>query len=138
VQAVAAGMLAVVIAAGGAGKPSGVQIYAVGDRTAPRLTSADIVRSSVTAASNAGHAVLAFGFTKAGALKFHRLTLALARRGARLHRLERFAFAVDGHVYSRPYIDYRDNPAGLQGPLVEIQLGRLSTARKLAALMRAH
>ena len=131
--------LVFLVAAGGAAAASGVRIYAIGDTTAPQISSADIIRASIRAASDAGQPVVAFSFTRAGAKKFHLLTLALARRGARLHRFARFAFEVDGKVYSRPYVDYRAFPQGFSGSAgVEVDVSSLATARKLAGLMRAY
>lgn len=63
------------------------------------VTGSDVVRSSVHAVRVSGTVHLYGGLTKTGASKFQSLTRALARRGARLHRPQSFAVAIDGHVY---------------------------------------
>ena len=134
----AAVTLAIVASTGGAGKVAGLHIYAIGDKTAPQITSADLVRSSVISRVLYGHPELDFRLTNRGAAKFHRLTVLLAQRGARLHRLQRFAFAVDGRVYFRPSIDYRRTPKGLPGAALQFQTSSLASARRLAAALRTH
>jgi preprotein translocase subunit SecD len=119
-----------------AATPTGLRIYAIGDKSAPVLTGADIIRSSVTVGTSRGHPAVALKFTKTGGLKFHQLTLSLARLGARTHRVEYFAFAVNGKVYFRPALDYRKTPAGLSSAPLAIQLPTMATARKFAALIR--
>jgi len=119
-----------------AASPTGLRIYAIGDKSAPVLTGADIVRSSVTVGTSGGHPAVALKFTKAGGLKFHQLTLSLARLGARTHRVEYFAFAVNGKVYFRPALDYRKTPEGLSSAPLAIQLPTMATARRFAALIR--
>jgi hypothetical protein len=103
------------------------------------LTTADVVPSSAQAQRLAGgSAVLYVGFTSKGAAKFCRLTRALARRGARLHRQQRFAVAVGFGIYVRPLVDYRASPDGLCGaPGFEVQGMRLALARQLAQQIRA-
>jgi len=98
----------------------------------------DVVRSSARASRQPGGvAALYFRLTTNGAFKFHSLTRALARRGTRLHRSQRFAFEVDGRVYARPFIDYRASPNGLDGRS-GIQVGglKLATAQRLARGIR--
>jgi hypothetical protein len=51
--------------------------------------------------------------TARGQRRFRQLTRGLAHRGANLHRAQHFAIAVRGRVYSRPLIDYRLTPDGL-------------------------
>jgi hypothetical protein len=116
----------------------GVRIYAIGVKTAPLVTSADIVRSSVRAFSVYGHTGVAFKFTKAGRTKFRLLTLAVAQRGVRLHHFAHFAIAINGRVYATPYVDYTTNPKGIDSPTAELETTSLAKAQRLAALMRAH
>jgi hypothetical protein len=48
-------------------------------------------------------------------MRFHSLTLALARRGARLHRSLPVAIEINGRIRTRPHIDYKAYPDGLSG-----------------------
>ncbi len=81
--------------------------------------------------------MLSFRLTTNGARKFHSLTRALARRGARLRRPQRFAFAVNGRVYSRPFVDYRAFPNGLDGRTgIQVEGMTLATAQRLAREIR--
>jgi hypothetical protein len=110
-----------------------LRIYDPSGQVKTEVTSADVVRSSVRASPGPGGAVLSFDLTKQGASKFHTLTRALARRGARLHRRQAFAVEIGGKVFSRPWIDYRVNPDGLPGDSgIEIDLSRLAVAQRLA------
>jgi hypothetical protein len=76
-------------------------------------------------------------FNRAGRTDFCRLTQGLARRGARLHNHHEVnAFEVNGHIYLRPYVDYRYYPNGLCGlPDLQMQM-KLVTAGQLARLLR--
>jgi len=76
-------------------------------------------------------------FNRAGRTDFCRLTRGLARRGARLHNHHEVnAFEVNGHIYLRPYVDYRYYPNGLCGlPDLQMQM-KLATARQLTRLLR--
>jgi preprotein translocase subunit SecD len=118
-----------------------LRIYDADGHAKPELTLADIVRSSVRADfdPSSRQAVLFFAFTKPGDRKFHLLTRALARRGARLHRYQHFAFAVNGHVYTRPFIDYKAYPNGFAtGSVgVSMSLPSVKVARRLAGLIRS-
>lgn len=102
------------------------------------VRTADVVRSSAYASRRpGGSAALYFRLTKYGALKFHRLTRALARRGVRLHRSQPFALKVDGRVYARPLVDYRAFPDGLDGRSgIQVEGLKLATAQRLAREIR--
>jgi preprotein translocase subunit SecD len=110
--------------------PAGQSKWAVG--------TADVVRSSARASRQpGGFATLSFRLTNNGAMKFHNLTRALARRGARLHRAQRFAFEVDGRVVSLPSIDYRAFPNGLDGRSgIQVEGLKFATAQRLARGIR--
>jgi len=113
-------------------------IYDPVGRAKSEVRTADVVRSSARASRQpGGSAALYFRLTKIGALKFHSLTRALARRGARLHRSQRFAFEVGGRVYARPLIDYRAYPNGLDGRSgIQVDGLKLATAQRLAREIR--
>ena len=132
-------------AASGGGARTGLRVYDPSGQVKTEVTSADVVRSSVRAVSSPvvsppqpGRAAgLVFSLTKRGASKFESLTRALAQRGARLHRNQRFAVEVGGRIYLRPWVDYRRNPNGLPGGSgVEITGLAIATARMLVRLIR--
>jgi hypothetical protein len=115
-----------------------LRIYDPTRQVKTELTISDVVRSSVLADRTVGGVpALAFTLTKAGAAKFHVLTRALARRGARLHRNQVFAIAIDGHVYATPFIDYKVDPDGIPaGPDMEMNVSSYALAKKLAFELR--
>jgi preprotein translocase subunit SecD len=78
-----------------------------------------------------------FELTAHGQRTFLQLTRGLAHRGAKLHRVEHFAIAVRGRVYSRPSIDYRLTPDGLDtSPGVSIANVPPNVAKRLADALR--
>ena len=117
---------------------AGLRIYDPAGQVKGEVGPTDVVQSSVTASTDqAGTAVLAFALTRHGNERIRSLTRALAQRGARLHRNQHFAFEVSGHVYARPFIDYRATPDGIDGESgIEIPgLGR-KVANRIAVQMR--
>jgi hypothetical protein len=123
---------------GNPGPAAGLRIYDPSEHMAGEVGPTDVVRSSVrTSPDQPGTAVLFFQLTSRGKQRIHTLTRALARRGARLHRNQHFAFAVSGHVYARPFIDYRALPNGIDGePGIEISGIPRKVAQRIAAEMR--
>jgi hypothetical protein len=101
------------------------------------VTTADVVPSSARASRQpGGSGRLYFRLTRQGAMKFHTLTLALARRGARLHHSLPFAVEINSRVRARPLVDYRAFPDGLNGASgVEIGMP-LPLAQMLARQIR--
>jgi hypothetical protein len=134
----AAIVLALVGANADASTSLSVRIYDPTGRETPSLTTADVIRTSARATRAPGaQGVLYIRLTRNGARKFRLLTRALARLGAREHRLESLAFSVSGRVYSRARIDYRAFPDGLPGDQgIEFDLA-LTTAQRLARLIRS-
>ena len=116
-----------------------LRIYDPTDQTPSEVTIRDVVSSSVRAARDPGGAgVLYFRLTDAGVRNCHALMRALARRGAREQRPQRFAIVVDGRVRSRPFVDYRVNPNGVDcGAGLELTGLQPDVARRLAKLLRA-
>jgi len=116
----------------------GFRIYDPTGRVSTEVTGADLVRSSVRAVHQpGGAATLYLRLTKAGAAKFHSLTRALARRGAQLHRHQSFAVEIGGHVYARPWVDYRADPDGMDGSSgLEMVSVPLAVAQRLAREIR--
>jgi hypothetical protein len=115
-----------------------ISIYDPTHHVKVELTSDDFVPSSARAEPQpGGSASLYVGFTSEGAAKFCRLTRDLARRGARLHREQHFAFAAGLAIYARPRVDHRANPEGICGaPGVEVSGMRPALARVVALGIR--
>ena len=116
-----------------------LRIYDPTGQVKTELTISDIVRSSALAdRSIGGVPALVFALTKSGQGKLHVLTRGLARRGARLHRNQVFAIAIDGHVYSTPFIDYKVEPDGIPagGSGMEMNVSSFALAKKLAFELR--
>lgn len=114
------------------------RIYDPSGKTKVVVTITDVVRSSIRANRDpGGGGTLAIPLTPRGRAKFHRLTLALAQRGARLHRSQRLAMKIGGSV-RKALIDYQAEPEGIPAstPLLITGL-RFSTAQRFARLLRA-
>jgi hypothetical protein len=102
------------------------------------VTASDVLRRSArTARSPDGSWSFYFRLTDEGETEFHRLTRALAKRGARLHRPQRFRIEMNGTVLSHSTIDYRIFPEGFGVETgMEFPGLRPATARRLADQMR--
>jgi len=120
-------------AACGSSSQTEFRIFDPSGRVRVQVTGADILDGSVEASKTAVSAE----FTNGGNAKFCALTRALARRGARLHRVQHFAIEVDRRVVSRPYIDYRAEPKGLCGPAFEIDVESAAEAQRIAHVLRS-
>jgi preprotein translocase subunit SecD len=115
-----------------------VRIYDTSGRAEVEVRTADVLRRSARAQNvSGGSADVYFGLTTEGQAKFRRLTRTVARRGTRLHRLQRIAIEMDGKVYARPSIDYKIYPTGFDGStgLLLASL-KLATAERLVYQMR--
>jgi len=114
-----------------------VRIFDPSGHVRTSLTLADLVASSAkTWRAPDRSTSLLVAFTPAGRAKFCALTRDLAQRGARVGVPQRSAFAVDGHIYAEPKIDFKAYPHGLCGvPGLEISL-RASLAERLAHIIR--
>ena len=113
----------------------------------PALTNADIkqLRGDVFDATT-GDPVVAIDLTADGGKKFTELTRRIAERGAAkatpgsgLEAAQHFAIVVDDRIVSVPFIDFRQEPEGIDGATgVQISGGLTpKTARQLAALLSA-
>jgi hypothetical protein len=114
-----------------------LRIYDPAGQSKVVVTIADVVRSSIRATRQPdGSGVVSFRLTGSGAGKFHRLTLALAQRGSRLHRSQHLAMQI-GAFMSKPLIDYRASPDGLDGRDPNLLLvPKFSMAQRMARIMR--
>jgi hypothetical protein len=94
---------------------AGLRIFDPAGHVKSEVSPTDVIRSSVRTSVDQGTAVLYVQLTRRGNQRIRRLTQGLAQRGAQLHRVQHFAIEVSGHIYSRPYIDYRMMPDGFDG-----------------------
>jgi preprotein translocase subunit SecD len=79
----------------------------------PILSIADLRSARSGIDPGTGKPVIVVELTQRGVNRFKRLMLALVQAGALHHRPFHFFVAVNGRVLTRPYIDYRLNPTGL-------------------------
>jgi hypothetical protein len=115
-----------------------MRIYDPSGRVSAEVTEADVISSSVKTWSGAGAGTsINLELTAHGRASFLRLTRRLAHRGAKLHDVQHFAIAVDDRVYSRPFIDYRMSPDGLDAT-GGVQIANIPSkmAERLAAEIR--
>ena len=111
----------------------------------PALTNRHLASAEQIIDRATGDPGVALTFTDAGKTAFHDLTRDVARRGAALaapgvaaiDTAQHFAIVVDGRVTALPYIDYEENPNGVDGEGgAQITGGFTSqTARELAAVL---
>ncbi|HEY2939172.1 MAG TPA: protein translocase subunit SecD [Gaiellaceae bacterium] len=125
----------------------------------PEATGADLKLSAIQAdigtQPGQGNAVVRLGFTGEGAKKFHEITRAEAQRGAAaaaaagqggssdINTVSRFAqhFAIvlDGELKSTPYIDYKQNPDGIDPTGTGAEISNIKTigeAKDLALVLQ--
>jgi len=78
-----------------------------------QVTESDVLQKTARASQEPdGSWSVTFRLTDKGEAEFHRLTRGLAKRGARLHRPQRWRIEMNGRVESRSTIDYRIFPDG--------------------------
>src|SRR3954449_4981709 len=122
----------------------------------PEATGEDLKLSDIAAdISTQGQGnVVRLGFTGKGASKFHDITRAEAHRGAALAAAagqtgsdpntvqqfaQHFAIVLDGALQSTPFIDYKQNPAGIdpRGTGAEISnINSIGEAKDLALVLQ--
>jgi hypothetical protein len=102
------------------------------------VTESDVLRRSARAAREPdGSWSFSFQLTDEGQATFRRLTRALAKRGARLHRPLRCVTEMNGTLLSRATVDYRIFPDGYGAEKGMWFPGfRPATAQRLAHQMR--
>jgi SecD/SecF fusion protein len=117
----------------------------------PEMTGNDLVLSGTRADfGTAGTPVVLLQFTNHGGNVFGQITKAEAQRGSiRFQRAgsqgdyknyaQHFAIVLDGQLESTPFIDFKQNPDGIQGNNAEIDLGTGGTigqAKDLALILQ--
>jgi hypothetical protein len=97
--------------------PGVLAVYdaARGERDRPALDNAAVAAAKASEDPMAGEPVVLIELTADGERRFEALTRALARRGADLRELQHLAITVDDRLYSKPYIDWRQTPDGIDG-----------------------
>jgi SecD/SecF fusion protein len=122
----------------------------------PEATGADLKLSAITAdISTTGQGnVVRLGFSGEGAKKFHDITRAEAGRGAAAASAagqtgsdsttiqtfaQHFAIVLDGELKSTPYIDYKQNPDGIDPTGTGAEVSNIATfgeAKDLALVLQ--
>jgi len=116
-----------------------LRIFDATNKSRIRVTMSDVIRSSARAESGetAESGLLYFRLTRAGVLKFRRLTHELAKRGKRIHRVQAFTLKINNRVYARPTVDYNVFPSGLDASQgLEISGLTFGVTRRLANQIR--
>ncbi|MDP9223460.1 MAG: hypothetical protein M3P18_06315 [Actinomycetota bacterium] len=132
--------LLVLTACGGSSSPEfRFRIYDASGQAKPGVTAAGVLRNSARASQTPdGSWSFYFRLTDKGEAEFHRLTRSLAKRGARLHRVQRMTVEMNGTVLARAGIDYKVQPDGFDGRTgLEFPGLRPATARRFAQQMRS-
>jgi SecD/SecF fusion protein len=115
----------------------------------PEMTGTDLVLSGTRADVGQTGPVVLLQFTGHGGSEFGRITKAEAQRGSLrynaagrqgspLNYAQHFAIVLDGVLESTPYIDFQQNPDGIQGNNAEIDLngGSFQEAKDLALVLQ--
>jgi preprotein translocase subunit SecD len=118
------------------------QWFALRDRKA--IVNADVAGARAVVDPSTGEPVVAVSLTRAGQRAFLDLTREVAQRGAD-HALggdpvqtsQHFAIVVDDRIASLPYVNWRENPDGIDGAAGLHVAGGLTadSARVLAAVL---
>ncbi|HEY2372380.1 MAG TPA: protein translocase subunit SecD [Gaiellaceae bacterium] len=115
----------------------------------PEMTGSDLVLSGTRADVGQTGPVVLLQFTGHGGSEFGRITKAEAQRGQLRYNTagrsgnpinfaQHFAIVLDGQLESTPYIDFQQNPDGIQGNNAEIDLngGSFQEAKDLALVLQ--
>jgi preprotein translocase subunit SecD len=109
--------------------------YALGGE--PALTSDDIASAMPITDPATNDPAVALEFTEPGQTAFHTLTRQIAQRGADVREWQHFVMVIDDRIVSVPFIDYRQEPDGIDGAGGGQISGGLTaqTARWIAAML---
>ncbi len=107
----------------------------------PQMTGKDLKLSGTKQDFDPnGNVVVTMHFTGHGNKLFHQITRQEAIRGQTLGTFQHFAIVLDGQLRSFPYIDYKQNPDGINpaGGGAEITgLASVGEAKNLALVLRS-
>jgi preprotein translocase subunit SecD len=87
--------------------------YALGGE--PALTSADLAGAQPITDPMRNMPAVAIEFTERGQTAFSTLTRAIARRGADAREFQHLAMLIDDRIVNVPFINYREEPDGIDG-----------------------
>ncbi len=95
----------------------------------PEMTGADLKLSGTRQDfdPNSGEAIVLLSFTGKGGSKFHAITRDEAQRGQIRGTFQHFAIVLDNEIQSFPYIDYKQNPDGID-PINGAQITGIKSA----------
>jgi len=107
----------------------------------PQMTGSDLKLSGTQQDFDPnGNVIVTMHFTSHGNKLFHQITRDEATRGQTLGTFQHFAIVLDGKLRSFPYIDYTQNPNGIDpaGGGAEITgIGSVTEAKDLALVLRS-
>ena len=103
----------------------------------PALTSDDIASAEPVRDRLLNEPSAGIEFTERGQSAFHTLTRGIAERGADVREWQHLVMVIDDRIVSVPYINYRDNPDGIDGVSGAQISGDMTaqTARWIAAML---
>jgi len=104
--------------------------------TLPPAMTGSAIHNSTTGFQQNGSPNVLISFTSKGANEFGQITRDLATTGQITGANQTFAIVLDNQMESDPYVDYKQNPDGIQGGNAEID-GRFTTqeAKDLALVI---
>jgi len=88
--------------------------------TLPPAMTGSAISSSRQSFQQSGKPNVLINFTTAGGKQFGDITRQLATEGTLTGQNQTFAIVLDNQMESDPYVDYRQNPGGIQGGNAEI------------------
>src|SRR5579883_3186647 len=108
----------------------------------PQMTGSDLnlggINAEIDTSGGQGNYVT-LQFTSAGNRKFHDITRQEAIRGALKNQVQHFAIVLDGQLESTPYIDFKQNPDGIDPTGGGAQISNIPTfgeAKDLALVLQ--
>jgi len=120
---------------GRAVRAGGDRWFALGDQ--PAFTNADITRAEASTDPAVNEPVVLIELTDAAQRRFRDFTRDLSRRGGDQRDNQHLAITLDDRLVAVPYIDWRQAPAGVDGPLHLAGGFTPETARQTAAILNA-
>jgi preprotein translocase subunit SecD len=120
---------------GRAVRGDGDRWFALGDQ--PALTDKAVARAEAATDPATNEPIVIVQLTNTAQLRFRELTRSLAQDGARLRENQHLAITFDDRLVSVPYINWREAPDGLDGPLQIAGGLTTQSARQLAAILNA-
>jgi len=108
----------------------------------PAVSGKDVTNPSAQTDTQTGQEVVAFGFRGGAVATFQRVTAAIAQRGSQnsvgsAYNFQHFAIVLDTRLVTVPYIDFTQNPSGIDATTGSQIQGSftVATATQLANLL---